>query len=57
MRTAVKDDPKEIWVKLFQDVVSAVVSEVDATVLEDATGRAILLWIVGRRNALLQQLA
>ena len=50
-------DPQEIRIKFFQDIVGAVVGKIDATILKNTACRAILVWVVGRRNALLQQLA
>lgn len=55
-RMAVKDDAKKIGIKLFHDVVGRAVSESRSPILEYSGGGAILWRVVGRRDALLQQL-
>src|ERR1700686_3955877 len=52
----VEHDAQKIRIKLFQDVISAVVREVDTPILEDRASRPVLCRIVGSRNPLLQKL-
>ena len=52
----VENDPQEIGIKFFQNIVGAVVGKIDAAISENTASRTILFGVVSRRNALLQQL-